>query len=94
MGKTFYFISATLMISSYCQPTSSGNSNDHENQEKSVTDYFANTKVGNDNKTAGLNLLFTLSDAEKIMGEPAHLTDSSTHRKRYFKLPMCLQSKC
>jgi hypothetical protein len=72
-----FFVPASLALwfaSSCSQPsTKSGN----DKVEQSI-DTATRADVNHPLSTADIRNLFTLPDAEKILGEPAHLTDSGT----------------
>ena len=63
MRKIFYLILTALVLSGYCFPVIQGNKVTEVNQNP--------VSINPEN-------LLTISDAEKILGEQAHLTDSGT----------------
>lgn len=78
MKNSFFLISITLLIIACGFSTKSNEGSSQETKLLSTLNTLTDTKVNQ--KPKDLNTLFTLSDAEKILGEPAHLSDSSTTR--------------
>ena len=77
MKKTILFITAIVSLCSCVQPPKA---DDHNAGQ--VHAELAVIETNEDVKPISLSDLFTLPDAEKILGEPAHLADSSTaHRE-------------
>ena len=74
MKKTFYSLTMVATILGCGQSTLSGDNKG----EQSTTDTVIKREVNQPDSSIYLNKLFTLSDAEKILGEQASLTDSST----------------
>jgi hypothetical protein len=74
MKRFFYLISMILIVLG-CDQTS--NTKDRQEQTKPVTDPGKEVKTDQPQSAAYPAGLFTKSDAEKILGEPAHLTESS-----------------
>jgi len=66
----------TILLSS--NQSTSGINKDQQEQKQSTTDTATRVKVNELRNSIHPDNLFTKSDAEKILGEPAHLTDSST----------------
>ena len=58
--------------------TQSPISSDERKQEESASDTIVKDEVNHLANSTHPSTLFTLSDAEKILGEPAHLTDSTS----------------
>lgn len=56
-------------------------SSDEQKRERSTKDTIAKAVVNHLQSSIHPSNLFTLSDAEKILGEPAHLTDSASKIK-------------
>ena len=78
MKKIFCLTTATLTLFGCDQSTTSSNNIDRQKYEESKTNTVIDSKVNQTHKSIHPGNLFTLSDAEKILGEPAHLTDSSS----------------
>lgn len=72
-----FCVSALLALSlaDSCAQPSSSSGNDKIEQS---TAYAAMVEVNDTPSTINVKSLFTLSDAEKILGEPAHLIDSGS----------------
>ncbi|MES2766161.1 MAG: hypothetical protein V4642_09850 [Bacteroidota bacterium] len=68
MKKIFFSVIVVVFLSACVQSTKSNDNNYPQAQEQSA-------------KPVILHDLVTLDDAEKILGEPAHLSDSSTKRE-------------
>lgn len=79
LKKFFYLITVILTISGCGQP---GNNEDQQEQKQSITDISSEAKMDQPPNSIPPHNLFTKSDAEKILGEQALLTDSSTTAKR------------
>ena len=71
MKKPLFLVAAILFISACAHSTNSGQKDDTQNRQANA---FAETGT-----EAGR--LISLTDAEKILGAPAHLSDSSVERK-------------
>jgi len=71
------FVSASLALwsASSCSQSSTKSGDDKVKQSKDTT---ARAEVGHPLSTTDIRNLFTLSDAEKILGEPGHLVDSGS----------------
>jgi hypothetical protein len=67
----------TLAIAS-CNCTGPGKSTDDNNGTETLGDSIHKKAAGSATKAFIPENLFTLSDAEKILGEPAHLNDSTS----------------
>jgi len=78
MKKSIYFITMTLTLLGCNQ---SATSSDEQKQEPSTTDTIAKSEVSHLPSSIHPSNLFTLSDAEKLLGEPAHLNDSASKIK-------------
>lgn len=78
MKMFIYLIAATLALLGCNNSTVS---HDGQKVEQSTTD--TNTKTGENHLQSSIQPgnIFTLADAETIMGEPAHLTDSASKIK-------------
>jgi hypothetical protein len=81
MKKTFLLIISSLLIWTCIQSTRLRNSNYQQVQQRSKAGPLIETNVNQHAKPTALGKLFTLPDAEKIIGQPAHLADSSTKRE-------------
>ncbi|HYV91474.1 MAG TPA: hypothetical protein VE978_06815 [Chitinophagales bacterium] len=77
MKKIFCLATAILFFLGCDQSATSGKNNDQLMQEQSKTGTVTHTKGEQSQGSINPLSIFTLSDAEKILGEPAHLTDSS-----------------
>lgn len=77
MKKIFCLITATLTLLGCDQSTTSGDENSQKRHEQSKTEAVTDARVSQTHNLLDPNNFFTLSDAEKILGEPAHLTDST-----------------
>jgi len=77
MRKIFCLIIGTLTQLGCDQLTTSGNNNDHQNYGQKA-DTVTNVKVNQLQSSIHGNNLFKLSQAEKILGEPAYLKDSAS----------------
>jgi hypothetical protein len=77
MKKNFYSITIVATILSCGQSTLTRNDNDHQ----SITDTVTKVELNRPNTSIHPSDLFTVHDAEKILGEQAHVTDSSTLAK-------------
>jgi hypothetical protein len=73
MKKFMPFLTLTLIIFTAC--------NNSNNGVTLIKDTVANTKLGPSQSSIHPSNLFTLSDAEKILGEEAHLIDSTSKIK-------------
>ena len=73
MKKIRTFLTLATLILTAC--------NNSNNEISTVTDTVANTKVVRSQGSIPPSNLFTLSDAEKILGEQAHLIDSTSKIK-------------
>ena len=73
MEKTTTFLILTVLILKVC--------NNSHNGVPVVTDTVTNIKAVHPQNSIDPGSLFTLPDAEKILGEEAHLIDSSTKNK-------------
>jgi len=74
--KLFYIpVSLALCFSGSCSQPSAKPGNDKAEQS---TDTAVKTEVNHPVSSIDIRNLFTLSDAEKILGEPAHLNDSAS----------------
>jgi hypothetical protein len=76
MKKILCLITVIITLVS-CGSTTTSNKDEQE-QEKIKTDTVTSNKVNQPQSSILPGYLFTKSDAEKILGEPAHLKDSST----------------
>jgi len=93
--KIFYLILSTLTLWGCGQSGASDNKNQQE-QKQSTKDTVPETKVNQPQSSIHSADLFPLSDAEKILGEPAHLSDSSYTIKKdtlEYKLAYTANSK-
>jgi hypothetical protein len=77
MKKPIYFISVILALSGCANVTISSDDEDRE----LTNDTIKKTEKNHSANTVHAGNLFTVSDAEKILGEPGHLTDSSSKMK-------------
>ena len=78
MKEIFFFIAPTILILACIKPAKLGINNNQQVQEQSKKDSLIETIDNQGAKPTALGNLFTLTDAEKIIGQSAHLTDSST----------------
>ena len=78
MKKFIYFITSALMLFGCAQSTISS---DDQKPEQLTTDTISKTDEDHLPSSIHRSNLFTLSDAEKILGEPAHITDSTSKIK-------------
>ncbi|TAL51543.1 MAG: hypothetical protein EPN92_00495, partial [Chitinophagaceae bacterium] len=76
MKKIFCLISTTLTLLG-CGQTNTPDNKDQQEQKHSMRDTTPGAKVNLPQNSIHSADLFPLSDAEKILGEPAHLSDSS-----------------
>lgn len=74
MTKFFYLTTITVTVLSCVQPVTLNNNNIQQLTSTAVTE----AKMKQSQNLIPPDNLLLLSDAEKILGEPAHLTDSST----------------
>ncbi|HUS01986.1 MAG TPA: hypothetical protein VMY77_09680 [Chitinophagaceae bacterium] len=77
MKNFIYLTTAVLLIWSCDQSTLSSN----YKAEKGSADTIAKTEVNHPLTSIGPSGLLTLTDAEKILGEPGHLSDSGSTTK-------------
>ena len=75
MKKFFYLITTVLILLGCGQ---SGNNKDQQEQKQSTTDTAPEVKVNQSQSPIHPGNFFTELDAEKILGEQASLTDSSS----------------
>jgi hypothetical protein len=81
MRKIFCLITATLTLLGCDQSSTSGSDNNQQKLEQSKIEAVTDAKGSQMHNSIHPGNLFTLSDAEKILGEEAHLTDSSSKIK-------------
>ena len=89
MRKIFFLIIVTLTQASCDQFTTPGSSSHHEKYGQIKTEAVTGIGVNESQSTNYPGNLFKLSDAEKILGEPAHLQDSSSSANANVSIHSC-----
>ena len=78
MKKIFCLIAGTLALLGCERSATLASNNNQQYQERSKTGTVTAVKINQPHHSIHPRNLFTLSDAEKILGQQAHLTDSAS----------------
>lgn len=79
--KKFFYISSAILTLLGCNQSTTSANNKYPQDQQHSTDTARESKMNQPQSSIYPGNLFTKSDAEKILGEQAHLTDSSSKMK-------------